>query len=148
VKLIDTGKPSLEREAEAERQAFNIDAYSKRIQNGPCFICEMMAGNLDGKHVIYQNNVFTAFLNKYPVLEGYTLVAPIHHQEHVTGDFTLDEYLELQRSIYQIAEAVRQGVETERVYILSLGSKVIVTFTGILHRCLLVYPPKNSNSRH
>jgi len=83
----------------------------------------MVTGRLDGNHIIYQNDTFIAFLNKYPVLYGYALVAPIKHKEQVTGDFTLEEYLTLQRGVYQVAEAVRRSVETERVYILSLGSQ-------------------------
>jgi ATP adenylyltransferase len=83
----------------------------------------MVAGRLNGNHVIYQNDLFIAFLNKFPTLYGYALVAPVKHKEHVTGDFTLDEYLEMQRGIYQIAEAVRRSVPAERIYILSLGSQ-------------------------
>ena len=102
---------------------FDLDTYIAEIQSKPCFICEMIAGRLNGNHVIYQNDTFIAFLNKYPVLYGYALVAPIQHKEHVTGDFTLDEYLTLQRAVYQVAEAVRRTVTTERVYLLSLGSQ-------------------------
>ncbi len=105
------------------RQAFDLDSYIEHIQNHPCFICEMIAGRLDGNHVIYQNDHFIAFLNKYPTLYGYALVAPITHKEQVTGDFTLEEYLTLQRAVYQVAEAVRRTVIAERVYILSLGSQ-------------------------
>ena len=105
------------------RKSFDEDAYIERIQNGPCFICEMIAGKLQGNHVIYQNEAYIAFLNKYPTLYGYVLVAPIAHKEQVTGDFSMDEYLALQRDVYQVAEAVRRTVETERVYILSLGSQ-------------------------
>lgn len=105
------------------RKPFDLDAYIEHIQNSPCFICELIAGRLNGNHVIYQNDEFIAFLNKYPVLHGYALVAPVAHKEQVTGDFTLDEYLSLQRAVYQVAEAVRQTVEAERVYILSLGSQ-------------------------
>jgi diadenosine tetraphosphate (Ap4A) HIT family hydrolase len=83
----------------------------------------MIAGRLEGNHVIYQDDTFIVFLNKYPVLYGYVLVAPIKHKEHVTGDFTVAEYLELQQAVYRTAEAVRKSVETERVYILSLGSQ-------------------------
>jgi diadenosine tetraphosphate (Ap4A) HIT family hydrolase len=83
----------------------------------------MVSGRIDGNHIIYQDNLFVAFLNKYPVLYGYALVAPIAHKEQVTADFTLEEYLALQRGVYQVAEAVRRTVETERVYILSLGSQ-------------------------
>ena len=106
-----------------DRKSFDLDAYIHRIQNRPCFICEMLSGRTDGNHIIYQDDVFVAFLNKYPPLYGYVLVAPIEHKEQVTGDFTMEEYLSLQRGRYQVAEAVRSTVETERVYILSLGSQ-------------------------
>jgi diadenosine tetraphosphate (Ap4A) HIT family hydrolase len=105
------------------RTSFDLDAYIQRIQNSPCFICEMISGRLNGNHIIYQDDVFIAFLNKYPMLYGYALVAPLAHKEQVTGDFTLDEYLALQRGIFQITEAVRRTVEAERTYILSLGSQ-------------------------
>ena len=106
-----------------ERTSFDLDGYVERIQNSPCFICEMIAGRLDGNYIVYQDDSFIVFLNKYPVLYGYALVAPVQHKEQVTGDFSLDEYLDLQRAIYRTAEAVRKTVETERVYILSLGSQ-------------------------
>ena len=82
------------------RKPFDLDDYIQKIQNGPCFICEMLAGRLQGNHVIYQNELFIAFLNKFPTLYGYALVAPVAHKEQVTGDFTLDEYLALQRGIH------------------------------------------------
>src|SRR5512136_573011 len=106
-----------------ERTPFDLEAYIHQIQTGPCFICEMVAGRLEGNHVIYQDEVYIAFLNKYPVLYGYALVAPIAHKEQVTGDFTPDEYLALQRGVYRVAEAVRASLAPERVYILSLGSQ-------------------------
>jgi diadenosine tetraphosphate (Ap4A) HIT family hydrolase len=105
-----------------DRKPFDLDSYIDRIQSSPCFICEMIAGRLNGNHIIQQNDEFIIFLNKYPVLYGYALVAPVKHKEQVTGDFTLDEYLALQRAVYQTAEAVRKSVSTERIYILSLGS--------------------------
>jgi diadenosine tetraphosphate (Ap4A) HIT family hydrolase len=105
------------------RKPFDLDSYIEKIQNSPCFICEMVAGNLSGNHIIQQTDESVIFLNKYPVLYGYTVVAPVRHREHVTGDFTVDEYLALQRTVYQTAEAVRKTVNAERVYILSLGSQ-------------------------
>src|SRR5512144_1090956 len=105
----------------SDRKSFDLQAYVRRVRNGPCFICEMIAGRLQGNHVVYQDEYAIVFLNKYPTLYGYTLVAPIKHREQVTGDFVLDEYLALQRRVYQVAEAVRRSIETERVYILSLG---------------------------
>jgi len=106
-----------------DRKSFDMDTYIHEIQNRPCFICEMVAGRLNGNHIIYQDDLSIAFLNKYPTLYGYALVAPVKHKEQVTGDFSIDEYLSLQRSVYQVAEAVRKSVTTERIYILSWGSQ-------------------------
>ena len=107
-----------------ERQPFDIKSYAYRVQNGPCFICEIVAQNPEyHHHMIYENDTAIVFLNKYPILYGYTLVAPREHREQVTGDFTIDEYLALQKLIYRVAEAVRQEVPTERMYLLSLGSQ-------------------------
>jgi diadenosine tetraphosphate (Ap4A) HIT family hydrolase len=105
------------------RKSFDEDAYIHQIQNSPCFICAMIAGRLNGNHIIYEDENFIAFLNKYPVLYGYALLAPIQHKEQVTGDFSVEEYLVLQRAVHWVAEAVRLTVSPERVYILSLGSQ-------------------------
>lgn len=111
------------RPSEFERQPFDTRAYQERIQTGPCFICEMIAGRLDDSHIIYQDDRAIVFLNKYPTLYGYTIVAPRAHREQVTGDFTINAYLDLQRLVYSVAEAVRAETDAERVYILSLGSQ-------------------------
>lgn len=108
----------------AQYQPFDMNAYTDRARNGPCFVCEMLAGNPDYQHhIIYESETAVAFLNKYPKLYGYTLVAPKKHCEQVTGDFSLEEYLALQRFIFCVAEALRQTVPTERIYVLSLGSQ-------------------------
>ncbi len=106
-----------------DRKPFDMQTYVQRIANDPCFICEMIAGRVNGNHIIHRDEDAIVFLNKYPTLYGYVLVAPVKHREQVTGDFTMEEYLALQRSVYQVAEAVRRSVEAERVYILSLGSQ-------------------------
>jgi ATP adenylyltransferase len=106
------------------KETVDIDDYVKRITSGPCFICEMLAGNADYRHhIVYEDETAVVFLNKYPILYGYTLVAPRQHREQVTGDFTREEYLALQELIYRVSEALRQVVPTERMYILSLGSQ-------------------------
>ncbi|MGH2524915.1 MAG: HIT family protein, partial [Anaerolineales bacterium] len=93
-------------------------------QRGPCFICETVAGNPEYRHdLVYEDDSAIVFLNKYPTLYGYVLVAPREHREQATSDFTVDEYLSLQRLIYHVAEAVRQVVPTERIYLLTLGSQ-------------------------
>lgn len=107
-----------------QREAFDQAAYDQRTSTGPCFICALLAGNPTYRHhVVYRDAGVVVFLNKYPVLYGYLLVAPVAHREHVTGDCSLEEYLALQRVLYTAAEAVRRVVPTERLYLLSLGSQ-------------------------
>jgi diadenosine tetraphosphate (Ap4A) HIT family hydrolase len=106
------------------RNPFDAAAYVERSQRGPCFICEIVADNPDYEHfVVYEDDQAIAFLNKYPTLYGYVILAPKQHRERVTGDFALEEYLALQTVIYRVAQAIQQVVPTERMYILSLGSQ-------------------------
>jgi diadenosine tetraphosphate (Ap4A) HIT family hydrolase len=102
-----------------------VDFDAVRAQlGGRCFICEMLAGNLDYEHhVVHEDERTVAFLNRFPAVYGHVLVAPKAHREHVTGDFTGEEYLHLQRVIRHVGEAIRSVVPTERLYILSLGSR-------------------------
>jgi diadenosine tetraphosphate (Ap4A) HIT family hydrolase len=96
----------------------------RRQLGGRCFICELVSGNPEfAHHVVYEDDDAIAFLNKYPVLYGYALVAPKQHREQVTGDFTRDEYLRLQEVVHRVGEALRGAVPTERLYVLSLGSQ-------------------------
>jgi hypothetical protein len=130
------------------RIPFDLDGYIENIQSSPCFICEMIAGRLNGNHVIFQNEEFIAFLNKYPSLYGYALVAPVQHKEQVTSDFTLEEYVSLQRAVYRVAGAVRDTVETERIYILPWGaSRATAMSTGISPRCPMGFLSSSSSWR-
>jgi diadenosine tetraphosphate (Ap4A) HIT family hydrolase len=106
----------------SEYQHLDMASYLRRIQTGSCFICEILEGRDETHHVIYRDDVAIAFLNKYPTLYGYVLVAPAQHREQVTGDFSLEDYIALQKVVYRVGEAVRLEVPTERLYILSLGS--------------------------
>ena len=109
---------------EYERYIVDWDALHRRYQTGPCFICQIVNRHPDyPAHIVYEDDSVIAFLDKYPILVGYTLVCPKEHHEQVTGDFTLQEYLALQDRVYRIAEAVRQEVEAERIYLLTLGSQ-------------------------
>ena len=96
--------------------------YLRRVREGPCFVCELVAGRKP-HHVVYEDDRAIAFLNRFPSLPGHVLVAPKSHREQVTGDFTGEEYVALQRVVWRVGEALRSVVETERLYVLSLGSQ-------------------------
>jgi diadenosine tetraphosphate (Ap4A) HIT family hydrolase len=110
--------------AEPVRKPFELKAYLQEVDKG-CFICRLLEKDpaLPTHHIIWQNHEAIAFLNRFPTVYGYALVAPVAHREQVTADFTLHQYLALQRVIHAVAEAVRQLLNPERVYILSLGSQ-------------------------
>ena len=106
------------------RIPFDVGRLSEAAGAGMCFICELLHGNPRFEHVVIaETETAIAFLNRFPTLFGYVLVAPKSHVEQVTGDFVQSEYVELQRFIYVVAEAVRRVLEPERVYLLSLGSQ-------------------------
>jgi diadenosine tetraphosphate (Ap4A) HIT family hydrolase len=106
------------------RQPIDPAAYERRSREGPCFVCQTLAGNPDYPgHVVWTDDYAVAFLARYNTLLGHTLVAPRTHREQVTADFRIEEYLALQRLVYQVGEAIRQELPTERLYILSLGSQ-------------------------
>ncbi len=109
---------------EPARDRFDREAYLQETARG-CFVCRLIQGDptLPPHHVIWQSDEAIAFLNRFPTVYGYALVAPVTHLERVTGDFTLHKYLALQRAVYAVAEAVRQALRPERVYVLSLGSQ-------------------------
>jgi diadenosine tetraphosphate (Ap4A) HIT family hydrolase len=100
----------------------DVDDYVEEARRA-CFLCEIAAGR-DTQHlVVYEDELAIAFLNRFPTLYGYVVVAPREHREQVTGDFTEHEYVALQRIVHRVGEAVRQAVPTERLYVLSLGSQ-------------------------
>ena len=106
-----------------ERYQPDMEGLHREFQTGPCFVCQIVAGNPQySAYVIYEDEDKIAFLDKYPRQYGYTLVAPKDHLEHVTGDFEVEGYLGLQRLIYHLSEAIREEVCAERIYIFTFGS--------------------------
>jgi len=106
------------------RERTPFDTRRLQPESGKCFICEFIQGNSNYAHFeVARTERAVAFMNKYPTLEGSVLVSPLDHREQVTGDMSAAEYLELQKFVYFVAEAVRKVMQPERVYILSLGSQ-------------------------
>jgi diadenosine tetraphosphate (Ap4A) HIT family hydrolase len=106
--------------------ALDVDGYVEQVRadarRGRCFICSIVAGERDDHAVIVRDDVCVAFLSRFPTLYGSTLLAPIEHRCNVVTDFTEDEYLEIQRRVHRLGNAVAAVVPTERLYVLSLGS--------------------------
>jgi len=106
------------------RKPFDLDTYVASATTGPCFICELVAGNpAYAHHVIHEDDETIIFLSKYPTLRGYALVCPKAHREDLAEDPSAVEYLVLQAKVHRLARALKQVFDAERIYVLSLGSQ-------------------------
>ena len=106
-----------------ERYWPDMEVLHHGFRTKPCFVCRILAGNNERpQHFVYEDYKAIAFLDTYPRAYGYTLVAPKEHKEQVTGDFSIEEYLDLQRVVYRVSEAVREEVGAERMYLYTFGS--------------------------
>lgn len=109
---------------EDRRVAVDLDAYVRDVQQRPCFICALAAGDQNvGGEIVFRDDARFAFLPNHFVQRGYVLVAPVEHREAVIDDFALEEYLDIQALVYRVGAALTAVVPTERIYILSLGSQ-------------------------
>lgn len=106
------------------RSTFDLTTYAERTRRGPCFICELIAGNPDyAHHVIAQGADHIVFLSKYPTLPGYALVCPKFHVEDLAEGLSPADYLRLQAIVHRLARALKHVFDAERIYVLSLGSQ-------------------------
>jgi ATP adenylyltransferase len=107
-----------------ERRRVDVAAYRRHVRSTACFVCAIARGEAELPNpVVYEDELAIAWVSSFQTHLGYTLVAPREHREHVTGDFAADEYVALQRVVHRVGEAVRRAVPTERLYVLSLGSR-------------------------
>ena len=110
-----------------------------RFRTQPCFVCRLVAGEGSlPRYVFYEDDGAVAFLDGYPRAFGYSLVTPKVHREQVTADFTREEYLGLQAIVYRAAEAVREEVGAERMYVYTFGSN---EGNAHVHRHVAPLPP-------
>ena len=72
-----------------------------------CIFCDILEGKREG-HVVYEDEKHIAFLDKYPIDDGHTLVIPKKHYERIT-DMDSNDVGELFSLIPKIAKAVLLG---------------------------------------
>lgn len=76
-----------------------------------CIFCEIVQGKKDG-HFIYEDENYVAFLDKYPIDTGHSLVMPREHFEKIT-DMTAEKVGELFSKIPKIAKAVIEATKAD-----------------------------------
>lgn len=69
-----------------------------------CIFCDIISRNREG-HFIYEDENHVAFLDKYPIDKGHTLVVPKNHYEKIT-DMPEEKVGVLFSKIPKIAQAI------------------------------------------
>jgi histidine triad (HIT) family protein len=72
-----------------------------------CIFCDILDGKRDG-HIVYEDNDHIAFLDKYPIDDGHTLVIPRKHHEKIT-DMDSSDVGKIFSLVPKIAKAVLAG---------------------------------------
>ena len=72
-----------------------------------CIFCDILAGKRYG-HIVYEDKNHIAFLDKYPIDDGHTLVIPKKHYERIT-DMDSNDVGEIFSIVPKIAKAVLSG---------------------------------------
>jgi diadenosine tetraphosphate (Ap4A) HIT family hydrolase len=87
-------------------------------------VCAIVARDpeFSGHPKVYEDEKTIAFLTTNPTQYGYTLVCLKEHRDRLRVT-SMEEYLGLQWLVYRVAEAVREEVGAERMYVMTLGSK-------------------------
>ena len=72
-----------------------------------CIFCDILDGKRDG-HIVYEDEEHLAFLDKYPIDDGHTLVNPKKHHEKIT-DMDSKDVGKIFSLVPKIAKAVLIG---------------------------------------
>ena len=76
-----------------------------------CIFCDILSGNRDG-HIIYEDASHVAFLDKYPIDVGHSLVVPKEHHERIT-DMDFKAVGDLFSIVPKIANAILTATDAD-----------------------------------
>lgn len=87
---------------------------------GPCSVCDLVRGRPpEPVQVLHRDRVAVTWLARTGVV-----VAPVRHAEAVVGDFSVADYLALQRRVHEVGTAVAAIEPTGRLHVRSQGPHV------------------------
>ena len=76
-----------------------------------CIFCDILNGKRDA-HILYEDKHHVAFLDKYPIDVGHSLVIPREHHEKIT-EMTSENVGSLFSIVPRIAKAVLSGASAD-----------------------------------
>ncbi len=72
-----------------------------------CLFCDILDGKIDG-HFLYEDDTHVAFLDRYPIDVGHSLVLPRKHHEQIT-DMTPEDVGIVFALVPKIAKAILEA---------------------------------------
>lgn len=76
-----------------------------------CIFCDIIDGKREG-HILYEDDLHIAFLDKYPIDVGHSLVVPKKHHEKIT-DMESQKVGELFAVVPKIASAILEAAKAD-----------------------------------
>jgi len=80
-----------------------------------CVFCDIIVRKAPA-HIIYEDDDLIAFLDKYPIADGHTLVLPKHHYERVR-EIPRAEFIKLFSKVHEISETVLEKMSAQGAHI-------------------------------
>ncbi|WP_428324163.1 HIT family protein [Nitrosopumilus sp.] len=76
-----------------------------------CIFCDILEGKREG-HILYEDDSHVAFLDKYPIDVGHSLLIPREHHERIT-EMTPENVGKLFSLVPKIAKAILIGAKAD-----------------------------------
>ena len=97
----------------------------------PCIFCDILDGKREA-HIVYEDEHHIAFLDKYPIDDGHTLVIPKKHYERIT-DMDSNDVGKIFSLIPKIAKAVLSGASADAFSLAQNNGKAAKQITPHVH---------------
>lgn len=79
--------------------------------NGSCIFCRIVQKDIPNA-IIYENDKFLAFMDKYPINHGHTLIVPKQHYGNIL-DMPFDIVGEMYSLVPKLAKAITNVIESD-----------------------------------
>jgi histidine triad (HIT) family protein len=93
------------------------------MKKQPCIFCSIVADNIPYHEIVWQNKNFMAFLDKYPLRLGHTLLIPKKHHDNIL-DYPENSYRALMREAKKLATTIQSVSHAKRIIFMIEGFSV------------------------
>ncbi len=100
-----------------------------------CLFCDILDGKIDG-HFLYEDDTHVAFLDKYPIDVGHSLVLPRKHHEQIT-DMTPKDVGIVFALVPKIAKAILEATGADAFSIGQNNGRAAKQIVPHVHRHII-----------